>query len=160
LVRHRPGFAFSQLSQQYHDEVDATFIEPAQLHRYPDALKAWQEAMKVARKSYREIHEALEKDGSSILDGLSQKELRRAVRSAARSVLPNATETKIVATANARAIRHFLEVRGSIPGDEEMRNLSCNLLQELKRDAPAMFSDFKIETLTDGTPIVRKAIIS
>ncbi len=28
LVRHRVGFSFSQLSQQYHDENDATFVCP------------------------------------------------------------------------------------------------------------------------------------
>lgn len=157
LVRHRTGFAFSQLSQQYHDEVDATFVEPGQLHRFPQALKAWQEAMKVARNSYREILDTLEKDEATLLGGLSQKEARRAIRSAARSVLPNATETKIIVTANARALRHFLDVRGSIPGDEEMRCLSYKLLQALKNDAPAIFCDFRIETLSDGSPIVIKA---
>ena len=31
LVRHRAGFSYSQLSQQYHDERDATFVEPSSL---------------------------------------------------------------------------------------------------------------------------------
>jgi len=41
LVRHRVGFSFSQLSQQYHDETEAEFVEPAGLEVSPAALAAW-----------------------------------------------------------------------------------------------------------------------
>ena len=78
----------------------------------------------------------------------------RAVRSIARSILPNATETKIVVTANARALRHFLKVRGSIAGDMEMRLVATELLQFLQREASSLFFDFMIGTLADGSPIV------
>ena len=85
---------------------------------------------------------------------MQKKEIRRAVRSAARSVLPNATETKILVTVNARALRHFFKVRGSIPGDEEMRTVAAELLKLLQLEAPSIFLDFHIETLPDGSPIV------
>jgi hypothetical protein len=78
------------------------------------------------------------------------------IRSAARSLLPNATETKIMFTANARALRHFLEMRGGIVGDEEMRRYAAALLECLQVEAPAPFSDFKRDALLDGTLIVRK----
>src|SRR5215472_9732606 len=45
LVRHRVGFAFSQLSQQYHEERDATFVEPTNLAAFPAARAAWQSAV-------------------------------------------------------------------------------------------------------------------
>src|SRR2546429_580260 len=39
LVRHRVGLAFSQLSQQYHDESDASFVMPGNLSTSPEAQK-------------------------------------------------------------------------------------------------------------------------
>jgi thymidylate synthase (FAD) len=90
LVRHRVGFAFSQLSQQYHDEQDATFVVPAFLEKFPEALKAWQQTIEATRTGYARIVASL--DSQSESDDITKKELRRAVRSAARSVLPNATD--------------------------------------------------------------------
>jgi thymidylate synthase (FAD) len=148
LVRHRVGFAFSQLSQQYHDECEASFVEPSILATFPTVRVAWQEAISKARDAYREILQSL-----AVLEqaGSSGKEVRRAIRSAARSVLPNATETKIFVTANARALRYFFQIRGSLLGDEEMRCVSAILLDLLKREAPALFADFEVEMLADGS---------
>ncbi|MGA3070328.1 MAG: FAD-dependent thymidylate synthase [Terracidiphilus sp.] len=156
LVRHRVGFAFSQLSQQYHDEHDASFVMPAHLESLPEAREAWVKAIEATKEAYASINASLFRDGLSLSEDLDKKELKRAVRSAARSVLPNATETKIVLTANARALRHFFQVRGSIPGDIEMRLVAARLFQIVEREAPAMFFDFKTEKLSDGSPIVRR----
>jgi thymidylate synthase (FAD) len=155
LVRHRIGFSYSQLSQQYHDETDAEFIEPNQLNDFPEALALWQDAVQSAKEAYKRILESLDTASAVAGEPTSKKEDKRAVRSAARSVLPNATETKIVVTANARALRHFLKLRGAILGDEEMRRLSANLLHHLKAEAPVLFFDFYTESLLDGSPIVR-----
>lgn len=155
LVRHRIGFSFSQLSQQYHEETDAVFIEPAYLGKSPRAVEAWQRAMATSLESYRVILESLnEFNGSPGLD-LREKEFKRAIRSAARGVLPNATETKIVMTANARALRHFFVVRGSIPGDVEMREVAAAIFDMVKAEAPALFPDFKLQKLSDGTPTLK-----
>ena len=154
LVRHRVGFAFSQLSQQYHDETDASFVTPPQLDAFPAALEAWNQAMDAATHAYKEIMSSLQQNNSAISSGLDTKETQRAIRSAARSVLPNATETKIIVTANARAARHFLKMRGSIAGDVEMRQVTAALLQTLKPEAPSLFFDFEIETLSDSSPAV------
>jgi thymidylate synthase (FAD) len=156
LVRHRVGVAFSQLSQQYHDERDATFVAPPHLERSPEAKRAWDRAIAATKEAYAEINELLRQNGFSSAEDLDRRELNRAIRSAARSVLPNATETKIVMTANARALRHLFEVRGSLSGDIEMRLVSSALLEIVKREAPGMFFDFAMETLADGSPIVRR----
>jgi thymidylate synthase (FAD) len=153
LVRHRVGFAFSQLSQQYHDELDATFVEPTHLANSPDAREAWQRAVTAARAAYREILNSL-KDLPAGSMPAETKEMNRAILSAARSVLPSATETKIFVTANARALRHFFRVRGGLVGDEEMRRVSAALLAQLKVEAPALFADYVIDALPDGSPIV------
>lgn len=157
LVRHRVGFAFSQLSQQYHDERNANFVMPAHLEAFPEAKEAWIKAIAASKEAYASINALLLKDGVSLSEDLDKKELNRAIRSAARSVLPNATETKIVVTANARALRHFFHVRGSIPGDIEMRLVAAELLRIVKSESPGIFFDFRIETLSDGSPIVLKS---
>ncbi|MEH1869093.1 MAG: FAD-dependent thymidylate synthase [Nostoc sp.] len=154
LVRHRVGFAFSQLSQQYHDEKDAEFIEPSQLKEFPNAQAAWQRAVKEVKESYNEILKSLEEFETKVGIGMQKRESRRAIHSIARSILPNATETKIFVTANARALRHFLKIRGSIPGDQEMRQVSAELLKYLKVEAPSIFCDFDTNLLPDGSPVI------
>lgn len=156
LVRHRIGFSFSQLSQQYHEETAATFVEPPHLEKSPRAMQAWQEATSTSREAYRVILDSLnELNGSPGLD-LQQKEFKRAIRSAARSVLPNATESKVVVTANARALRHFFEVRGSIPGNVEMREVGAALFRLVQSDGPSLFADFTLTNLPDGTPTLTR----
>jgi thymidylate synthase (FAD) len=76
---------------------------------------------------------------------------RKAARQAARSVLPNATETKIFVTANARALRHFLEMRGSAFAEPEIRKLANKLLDVLQADSPNLFGDYTKVPLPDGT---------
>jgi thymidylate synthase (FAD) len=156
LVRHRVGFAYSQLSQQYHQETDANFVEPSHLSFSPKALDAWQQAITITKQAYQTIINELDnlEMTNNLGDEFNKKEISRALNSAARSVLPNAIETQIMITANARALRHFFKVRGSIVGDEEMRNVASELLGHLKQDAPSVFSDFEIDTLSDGSSIV------
>ena len=154
LVRHRPGWAFSQLSQQYHDQAEAIFVEPEEFKREPEALEEWRRAVESARAAYMKLTDLL--NDSATKRG---KEPVRALRSAARSVLPNATESKIVVTANARALRHFLTVRGSIEGDSEMRRVSSELLKVVAIEAPHLFADFSLGSLPDGSPIVTHQVL-
>jgi thymidylate synthase (FAD) len=152
LVRHRVGFAFSQLSQQYHDESNVRFVRPAGIDSAPQLLEIWERAMHDSQSAYRKILAELS-SGTTPLSG-EHRERLRALRSAARSVLPNASETAIVATINARALRHFLRVRGGIMGDFEMRCVSAALLETIRPEGPALFFDFRIEYLEDGLPLV------
>jgi thymidylate synthase (FAD) len=150
LVRHRVGFSFSQLSQQYHDERATPVIRPADLDRSPRAAAAWDAAVAASRTAYATIAHEL---------GLGEprrlpRETRRALRSAARSVLPNALESIIVITANARAIRYFLKVRGGIEGDTEMRVVAAALLDKLRPEGPALFADFVMVVRDDNLPLV------
>ena len=78
-------------------------------------------------------------------------ELRKAARSAARSVLPNATETKVFVTLNARAARNAIELRCSRFADAEIRTLFGKLWEALAADSPALFSDYVKVPLADGT---------
>lgn len=82
---------------------------------------------------------------------LAGTEARKFARQAARSVLPNATETKLFVTGNARALRHFLEQRGAAPADPEIRKLALAVHAVLARAAPNLFGDYAREPLPDGT---------
>lgn len=153
LVRHRVGTAFSQLSQQYHDESNVRFVKPPELDQTPDLTEIWENAMRDSQAAYRKIISDLSTRITS-KNRIISRETTRAVRSAARSVLPNATETAIVITINARALRHLLKVRGGIIGDAEMRCASAALLETLRPEGPAFFYDFAIEYPADGLPLV------
>lgn len=156
LVRHRAGFSFSQLSQQYYDESDADFVAPPSLKKDSPLYKKWLDAMHSSIKLYRELIANSKK--LSISNNFSNKEKLRELRTTARSILPNAIETKIVFTANARALRHFLITRGAIEGDWEMRDISSQILKIVKKDAPSLFQDFETISLADGSSsVIRNA---
>jgi thymidylate synthase (FAD) len=155
LVRHRIGFSFSQLSQQYHDHSRAEFLPPAGLERIPEALAAWNTAVEAAQVAYHTIQSLL---GSENEPGLEGKEQLRAIRSASRSVLPNATETRIVVTANARSLRHFLSLRGATEGDFEMRHVSGLIYKMLQMEAPALVSDFENSAVGDDAPLITRRL--
>lgn len=153
MVRHRIGFSFSQLSQQYHDESDAKFVVPEEIKSSPKAMELWLQLIEEIRDGYQSMANRLQSEG----DGqLPPKEARRALRSAARSVLPNATETKMVFSANARSIRHFLTMRGAIMGDLEMRIVSDRLYALMMAEAPVLLSDFERVIPADGYPIIKR----
>lgn len=150
LVRHRVGVAFSQLSQQYADQTDVPYVLPSRIAADPNSRDRWLRAVDDARALYERIQADLE-----ATEELVGKEGQRRSRTAARSVLPEAAETQLVFSANARALRHILEVRGQLEGDEEMRQFAAQLFAVLEDDAPSFVSDFAVGILPDGSPIVR-----
>jgi thymidylate synthase (FAD) len=73
------------------------------------------------------------------------------VQQCSRSLLPNETEAPLVMTANARAWRHILEMRGSEHAEVEMRILALRLWRVLRAAAPLLFADYEERPLPDGT---------
>lgn len=153
LIRHR-HFSYSQLSQRYVDESDSDFIEPDVIAADPQLHAAWCEAVNAAREAYDKLVHGLEDRFTDV----PEKTLRRKMaRQAARSVLPNATETKIFVTGNARAIRHFVELRGSEHAEIEIRKVAVAMLRIMQQEAPSVFADYTLEPLADGTFATRTA---
>jgi len=157
LVRHRIGFSYSQLSQQYHKE-DNVFVIPEVIKKNPKALKKWKEVIELNKRSYNDLMEILNDSMKNQGSTLSKKEINRLVHSASRSILPNAKETKIFVSSNARALRNLLDSRASIPGDYEMREFTIALLKMLKKETHNLFSDFEVIKHSDGKRIIRKRI--
>ena len=159
LVRHRAGMGYSQLSQRYVDESVAEYVEPDIIAADPELHALWLDAVNHAHAAYMKLAEGLNAKladplaaaAAMIPPNADRTTRRKAARQAARSVLPNATETKIFVTANARAIRHFLEMRGSAHAEPEIRKLACAVLDVMKKESPNLFGDYEKIPLPDGT---------
>jgi thymidylate synthase (FAD) len=80
---------------------------------------------------------------------------RKMAREAARSVLPNGTETKIVVSANVRAWRTMLELRCGEGAEQEIRRLALAVLRLFQKEAPGFFSDFEVYRAGDGAEAAR-----
>jgi thymidylate synthase (FAD) len=85
---------------------------------------------------------------------------RKQARQAARAILPNATETRIVVTGNYRAWRHFIAMRATEHADVEIRALAIECLRQLQREVPNVFRDFEIGKLDDGTEIASSTFVT
>ena len=147
LVRHRAGFGYSQLSQRFVDESACAFVEPDAIAEDPELHRAWLDAVRASQRAYRLLADGL----AAKYSHLDDKTLRRKkAREAARSVLPNATETKIFVTANARALRHFIEMRADPAADVEIRKVAVAILRLLQAESPNLFGDYSIVDLAEG----------
>ena len=152
LVRHRAGFAYSQLSQRYVDESTASFVVPPAIIGDDSLESAWRSQIEDAQRAYVALVEELMTRYAWVTDKVHR---RKMAREAARGVLPNSTETKIVATANARAWRTMLELRSSEGAELEIRRAAVEILRVLKAEAPGFFSDFDEYEADDRRPAAR-----
>jgi thymidylate synthase (FAD) len=151
LVRHRAGFGFSQLSQRYVDESNIGFVLPPEIEEGTRAFEIWVRACESSLSSYREL---LTEMTSQVGESGTATMRKKRARQAARSVLHNCAETKIVVTGNARAWRHFCEMRGAANADVEIRKLAVAVLQVLQREAPHIFGDMQLGDNEDGVPVI------
>jgi len=150
LVRHR-HLSVSQLSQRYVDESEVGFVLPPEIEEGTPAFEAWRRSCEQALEAYRALLADIE---ARVQDEPSATLRRKRARQAARAVLPNATETKLVATANARTWRHIIELRGAESADAEIRRLAIALLRVLQAEAPALFGDYRIVRAASGVEVV------
>lgn len=124
LIRHR-WLAFSELSQRYVSAGDLENVVPPAFTDEYDELDLTM-MFKEARSSYEDLISTLESRGIS----------GKKAREAARAVLPNMTETRIVVTGNMRAWRDFLEQRLPPGADAEIRQLAEEIYRQLNELAP------------------------
>ena len=160
LVRHRAGWAYSQLSQRYVDESDCNFVEPDFVAEDPQLHREFVEILDTIRPAYEEMtNRLMELIGGKYPEIKDKVTLRKMARQAARCILPNATETKICVTANVRALRHFIELRANPAADLEIRRLAVMLCRLMQKEAPSLFGDYEIYKLPDGTEACRTRFV-
>jgi thymidylate synthase (FAD) len=156
LIRHR-HFSYSQLSQRYVPERDAHMVEPEVIAEDPELHARFLAAAEAAQCAYDDLLEGLEKKFADVANPTLR---RKQARQAARSVLPNATETRIVVTGNYRAWRHFIAMRASEHADVEIRALAVECLKQLKEKAANVFADFQITKLGDGSEVASSPYVT
>lgn len=152
LVRHRAGFAYSQLSQRYVDESQAAFVVPPAIIGDEALEGAWRAQMEGAQASYVALVNDLMQRYAWVGDKVHR---RKMAREAARGVLPNSTETKIVVTGNVRAWRTMLELRCGEGAEQEIRRLGLLVLRTMQTEVPAFFGDFEIYQAEDRREAAR-----
>jgi thymidylate synthase (FAD) len=132
LVRHRLA-SYSQQSQRYVSEKSqgSTFdhIIPPSIAQDHEAREAFESFMLEAQKAYDFLVERLNNKG---IKG-------EAANQDARFVLPNAAETKIIVTLNARELLHFFWQRCCYRAQWEIRNLAQQMLFLVCKVAPTIF---------------------
>lgn len=139
LIRHRVGTAISQLSQRFVDESNTAFVCPPEIAKDERIAGRWLNACERALDEYRALCANLDEAQST--QDLPKTLRRKRIREAARAVLPNCVETKLVWSCNLRELRHILLLRGSIHADLEFQALAKALLSATLPLAPAALAD-------------------
>jgi len=126
LVRHRIGFSFSQTSQRYVkvENLTENYVIPESIKFSPEALERMDDVIEFIGNQYEYLTHDL---------GVPKED--------ARYILPNATFTSIMVTANFRAWRNFLELRCDKHAQKEIRDMAQIILQHLNSIAPIVFGD-------------------
>jgi thymidylate synthase (FAD) len=120
LVRHRIA-SFSQQSQRYVKMRDPNFSIPNSIASRSEASAKFTEALEKIEDTYAELLEM----------GVNAED--------ARYILPNAAETKIIMTANARSLLNFFELRLCTRAQAEIRQLATLMREEVRAVAPNLF---------------------
>jgi thymidylate synthase (FAD) len=134
IIRHRAGSAFSQESLRYVRLTDIGF-------RVPPALEP-------VRERVLSIVEQLEEFQLSAAAELGIDEegvpfhVKKEVTSALRRLAPIGLSTDIVWTANARTLRHVIEMRTAAGAEEELRLVFDKIARIMQAEAPGLFQDF------------------
>lgn len=142
MVRHRLA-SYSQQSQRYVGQQTGKtggfhFIVPPGIEKI--GKKQWfTEKMDIIQAWYDELVEALGNGGESTFED-------------ARFLLPNAAETKIIITMNARELLHFFRVRCCNRAQWEIRNMATEMLRQVKQVSPHIFKDAGPGCVNDKCP--------
>lgn len=155
LVRHRAGFAFSQVSQRYVDGSKLRFVMRPEFKKRVELRRSFYELIDSAAEQYERFAEELcvllRQEHPDLHTKFTRTEIRKMTNQAARAVLPNCTEAPIGVTANVRAWHHFFNMRGSVHAEPEIRRAAVRTFHLLVNAAPTLFQDIEVTKLKDGT---------
>jgi thymidylate synthase (FAD) len=134
LVRHRAGSAFSQESLRYVRLTDIGF-------RVPPALEPVRERVLSLVEQLEEFQLAAAAELRVDAEGVPFH-VKKEVTSALRRLAPIGLSTDILWSANARTLRHVIEMRTAPGAEEELRLVFDQIARVMQREAPALFQDF------------------
>lgn len=145
ITRHRIA-SYSVQSQRYVSENAFEYITPPEIAAVPEAMEAFEQAMRDAQAHYTKIAKLLEDKHTAALveAGAEEKAARRKASKQAiedaRFVLPNACETKMVVTMNARSLHNFFAHRCCNRAQWEIHALADKMLRLVLDAAPMLFA--------------------
>ena len=144
ITRHRIA-SFSVQSQRYVEENKFSFVTPPEIADIPQAKEMHEKQMQSAIDSYNELADILKKKHFDELTAqgfdektASQKAQKMAIEDA-RFVLPNACETKMIVTMNARSLLNFFKLRCCNRAQWEIRAVANEMLRQCYAVAPTIF---------------------
>jgi thymidylate synthase (FAD) len=134
LVRHRIA-SFNQQSQRYVKFIDNyEYIMPDSIKNNKKLSDRFSELVADTHKFYEDM----------VNEGIEAED--------ARYILPNASETKMIVTMNARELMHFFTVRCCNRAQTEIRELATIMLKEVKKVAPSVFENSGPDCLRMSCP--------
>ncbi len=145
ITRHRIA-SYSVQSQRYVHPKSLEYVTPPQIAEDPEALELYTKAMQQAAESYQAITQILQKKNEQemLAAGMDEKTARRNAEKKsiedARFVLPNAAETKMVVTMNARSLHNFFALRCCNRAQWEIREAANQMLALASQAAPHLFA--------------------
>jgi thymidylate synthase (FAD) len=144
LVRHRMA-SYSQQSQRYVKLHQFEYVIPPEIDQIPKAKEIYIEAMEQDQRAYDKLVDILFTTHYNALIGEGIKEKpaklqaeKKAIEDA-RYVFPNACETKVVFTMNARSLYNFFKHRCCNRAQWEIRMMAWEMLNQVKKAAPNLF---------------------
>lgn len=144
ITRHRIA-SFSVQSQRYVNKERFTYIVPPAIEAIPEAKEEFLKAMEEDRAHYIRLASVLKEKHTERLvsEGMDAASAAKAAEKLAfedaRSVLPNACDTKIVMTMNVRSLYNFFNLRCCSRAQWEIRQLATEMLRQVKAVAPTLF---------------------
>jgi thymidylate synthase (FAD) len=136
LTRHRIA-SYSVKSQRYVDESKLEVVVPPAIAEDPEAKIMFDETTEYLRQKYISLRDILKE--RYISEGMDAKAAQKKAIEDARYVLPNACETKIICTMNARSLLNFFRLRCCERAQWEIRELATQMLFLVKEVAPVLF---------------------
>jgi thymidylate synthase (FAD) len=134
LVRHRAGSAFSQESLRYVRLTDVGFRVPPALEPVRDQVLSIVEQLEEFQVNAAE-QLGIDAEGVPF-------HVKKEVTSALRRLAPIGLSTDILWTANARTLRHVIEMRTAEGAEEELRLVFDEIARIMLAEAPGLFQDF------------------
>jgi thymidylate synthase (FAD) len=148
LVRHRAGSAFSQESLRYVRLTDIGFRVPPALEPVRDQVLSIVEQLEEFQRSAAETL-GIDAEGVPF-------HVKKEVTSALRRLAPIGLSTDILWTANARTLRHVIEMRTAPGAEEELRIVFDRIARIMQSEAPGLFQDFALQDDGSWVPEHRK----
>lgn len=155
LVRHRIA-SYSQKSQRYVNENGFDFITPPAVKAIPEAKSEFDRIIAEITSGYEKVADLLTMYHIKQLvsEGNDEKttasKARKMANEDARFLLPNACETKIIVTMNARSLFNFFRLRCCNRAQWEIREVANEMLRQCKEVAPTIFEKCGPACISEG----------